>query len=917
MKSKSLFWTYGWDIPSGCIWRKDGLKSSKLVIDHRKNVRKRDFIINNSDIRFDDGGMVMSEEKGKEFIKNLKEIGCDKNLTKFQKDFVGFLDALRDDCVSLGGFWYDSNPTNFGYDKDGNIVLFDIEDFYNEREAQNFIQENYPSPTPLEVEPFDDDNYEFIGIGEASMGGVFRDKRDGFILKLTASPFEVVGTTKILNAQKGNGNNSFVEIYSVENIGKGIFKGTWYDEYYKGKQWSKDWFAIRRADIKPFNEQQQKEAKCVHEIILNYYQVHNKKYAPEIFGSFSMYKPIEEYEYLLRKNNYFDDGGNMNKGDKQTFNDKYGKNRFVELTNKDLEDYAPDLFELIRNAYSSKGGNPEFSNLESFKKTDLNFWIASDVDNDPEADVLLGGKRTANGIKITVAGQDGSRIAIHNMLSKMKNILKEEGIYAELDIDLAKRVDAQPIQDYEKIKEVLYNKDLKYLGDGIYERKIGDKVKQKVLVGIPINIKKEDDLFRNGGNMKKVDSGGITYGASHDNGGIPVKNASTGEMLEVEGGEGIVNKRSMASDKMVKLNGKEMSICEAVSKLNEMEGGVKFSCDDVEDRQFIEEMEYGGELERGTRTEMEHIQVLKDLYAKRITPKQATEKIAKDHIKENPHYYTDLAKVEKKMANGGKSDCGCSHSQQFENGGQTTDCGCSHHRYDNGGNVGRRIVGKGSIEDLLRSVDKDKQKMGEIVTDTITEARNLLDFDYLPMIKEADFDFYSRFFAPFSNMNLYKMGWRFQFGTSREWAGLCDSRNRLDISRANLSKNRNLYVSINFVKHDANWQQNSKDVILHEIAHAIVTEVFERNMSKESLSNLDPKHFLLAGHGELWKKVCNAINKGGTCAQFYANALLKESFKAYMYNCAVCSTTKYSNSSTFTKNCFKCGSPVIVVKSKI
>jgi hypothetical protein len=50
--------------------------------------------------------------------------------------------------------------------------------------------------------------------------------------------------------------------------------------------------------------------------------------------------------------------------------------------------------------------------------------------------------------------------------------------------------------------------------------------------------------------------------------------------------------------------------------------------------------------------------------------------------------------------------------------------------------------------------DKDKQKMGEIVTDTISEARNLLDFDYLPMIKEADFDFYSRFFAPFSNMNL-------------------------------------------------------------------------------------------------------------------------------------------------------------------
>lgn len=118
--------------------------------------------------------------------------------------------------------------------------------------------------------------------------------------------------------------------------------------------------------------------------------------------------------------------------------------------------------------------------------------------------------------------------------------------------------------------------------------------------------------------MKKIKRGGITYGRSHAEGGIPVKNASTEQMLEVEGGEGIINKRSMASGKKVKLNGKEMSICEAVSELNQIEGGVQFNCDDVKDRQFIEEMANGGELERGTRTEKEHIKVLRDLYAKQI-----------------------------------------------------------------------------------------------------------------------------------------------------------------------------------------------------------------------------------------------------------------------------------------------------------
>lgn len=154
--------------------------------------------------------------------------------------------------------------------------------------------------------------------------------------------------------------------------------------------------------------------------------------------------------------------------------------------------------------------------------------------------------------------------------------------------------------------------------------------------------------------MNKVKKGGITYGKSHAEGGIKVKNASTGDMLEVEGGEGIVNKRSMASDKKVKLNGKEMSLCQAVSELNQMEGGVQFNCDDVAHRQFLEEMALGGELERGTRTEKEHIQVLKDLYAKRITPNQATKRIAKDHIKEDSRYYSKLAKMEGKMAKGGK-----------------------------------------------------------------------------------------------------------------------------------------------------------------------------------------------------------------------------------------------------------------------
>ena len=268
---------------------------------------------NNTD--YADGGFIMDEEKGEKFIKKLSELGCDKPLTNFQMNFFGFLDSLKDDCVSLGGFWYDSNTTNYAYSQMGKMVLFDIEDFYNEKERTAFIEENYPTSTPLEIQPFDDDNYEFIGIGEASMGGVFRDIRDGSILKLTASPFEVVGTTKILNAQKKDiqYEDNFAEIYSITNIGKGVFKGTWYYKYYNEREWSGNWFAIRREDITPFNEQEQKEANCVKEIIVNYYSMFdNRNYQPEIFGSYDIYEPNREFQYLLRKQNNYGEGGDIN-----------------------------------------------------------------------------------------------------------------------------------------------------------------------------------------------------------------------------------------------------------------------------------------------------------------------------------------------------------------------------------------------------------------------------------------------------------------------------------------------------------------------------------------------------------------------------------------------------------------------------
>jgi hypothetical protein len=76
--------------------------------------------------------------------------------------------------------------------------------------------------------------------------------------------------------------------------------------------------------------------------------------------------------------------------------------------------------------------------------------------------------------------------------------------------------------------------------------------------------------------------GGITEGKSHKEGGIPMVVKSTGQQVELEGGEGVINKRNMASEKKFEFEGKEKTICEIASDINSADGnGVQIDCDNV------------------------------------------------------------------------------------------------------------------------------------------------------------------------------------------------------------------------------------------------------------------------------------------------------------------------------------------------
>lgn len=169
----------------------------------------------------------------------------------------------------------------------------------------------------------------------------------------------------------------------------------------------------------------------------------------------------------------------------EAFGDNFGKRKWIQLPKDAVETYAQEIVDLIVGAYAQKGGNFEFKSEDDIRKSDLNFWIANDIDDDPEMDSVLGGKRTAAGTKMTVFGQDGSSAAKKVGIVRMIDLMKTRGFYAELDKDLAEKLGLPYIKDESVIRKVL-NKDIMMNDDGSYDRKLtAGPVKTKVLVGLP------------------------------------------------------------------------------------------------------------------------------------------------------------------------------------------------------------------------------------------------------------------------------------------------------------------------------------------------------------------------------------------------------------------------------------------------
>ena len=133
--------------------------------------------------------------------------------------------------------------------------------------------------------------------------------------------------------------------------------------------------------------------------------------------------------------------------------------------------------------------------------------------------------------------------------------------------------------------------------------------------------------------------GGLTKGKSHAEGGIKMEVASTGQQIEVEGGEVIVNKKNVADETLLEFEGEKKTTCEILSDLNSRNNnGVTLDCDSVEGKKY--KYSEGGKLTDDDIYIIEHSHngTIKEIDDQFKTAKFNTIKDAREFVKDLIRY---------------------------------------------------------------------------------------------------------------------------------------------------------------------------------------------------------------------------------------------------------------------------------------
>ena len=163
-----------------------------------------------------------------------------------------------------------------------------------------------------------------------------------------------------------------------------------------------------------------------------------------------------------------------------------------------------------------------------------------------------------------------------------------------------------------------------------------------------MNIIAKENFLKKYSKSSDGKKGGLFVGKSHSNGGIPAIVVDTGQPIEVEGGEAIINKEA------TKKYWKELSkINQSAGNGNPIPPPQGFSDE-------VSQYSNGGKISKlaitqGTKHELEHSDTIDKFKKQGVSDKEVARKIALDHLKENPNYYKVLKKL--KLKKGGEIVC--------------------------------------------------------------------------------------------------------------------------------------------------------------------------------------------------------------------------------------------------------------------
>jgi hypothetical protein len=177
--------------------------------------------------------------------------------------------------------------------------------------------------------------------------------------------------------------------------------------------------------------------------------------------------------------------------DEKKFNELYPKYEW-HLVNNTKSLIKNNLFVLVNMAFDKLGGHVRINSPEKIvQDTDINFWIAADDNNDPYADIVIFGRKTSYGIKISGFGHNCTSNAKKELVDYLVKLLNIEGYFIEASGKTAKKLiekNAPYVKDIEVIRKIFKDPNAHYINNQWYIRSgniMGNKY-EEILFGKPI-----------------------------------------------------------------------------------------------------------------------------------------------------------------------------------------------------------------------------------------------------------------------------------------------------------------------------------------------------------------------------------------------------------------------------------------------